>query len=262
MADSSTANYTRRLEEIVHQIKYPRNNRKKVMCQWPCLSFSLKIKKSDKTDKTEKNETPSFWRHAFSAAGLIGCCHWQEFFGTPFHTGDLPGDNILIVEDTYHQVISCDKNICTLQITDTTGSHKFPAMKRLTISKGYTFMLVYSVTSRQSVEELQPIYEKICQIKGTSAKMNYNVQEFSEELLNLEKEKKCSLQVDGKNSKQQQNKDKLRSKCSVILGTSLSSNCCVEVRSEFTQLHLHEFTYIVNIFEQIYIHSIMMEEKH
>uniref|UniRef100_A0A670ZT86 Uncharacterized protein n=1 Tax=Pseudonaja textilis TaxID=8673 RepID=A0A670ZT86_PSETE len=143
------------------------------------------------------------------------------------------GESSLVLY-TYHQVISCNKNI---QIRDTTGSHRFLAMKRLTISKAYAFMLVYSVTSKQSVEDLQPIYEKICQIKGiswilsgcltlamkwkcsfmeTSAKMNYNVQEFSEELLNLEKEKKCSLQVDGKNSKQQQNKDKLRSKCYVM----------------------------------------------
>lgn len=57
------------------------------------------------------------------------------------------------------QVISCNKNICTLQITDTTGSHQFPAMQRLSISKGHAFILVYSCTSRQSLEELRPIWE-------------------------------------------------------------------------------------------------------
>lgn len=59
------------------------------------------------------------------------------------------------------QVISCDKSVCTLQITDTTGSHQFPAMQRLSISKGHAFILVYSITSRQSLEELRPIYQQV-----------------------------------------------------------------------------------------------------
>ena len=63
-------------------------------------------------------------------------------------------------------MISCNKNICTLQITDTTGSHQFPAMQRLSISKGHAFILVYSVTSRQSLEELRPIWDVIREMKG------------------------------------------------------------------------------------------------
>ena len=54
-----------------------------------------------------------------------------------------------------HILISCNKNICTLQITDTTGSHQFPAMQRLSISKGHAFVLVYSITSKQSLQELR-----------------------------------------------------------------------------------------------------------
>ncbi|XP_069792428.1 GTP-binding protein Di-Ras2-like [Narcine bancroftii] len=172
-----------------------------------------------------------------------------------FVRGTFMETYIPTVEDTYRQVISCDKNICTLQITDTTGSHQFPAMQRLSISKGHAFILVYSVTSRQSVEELQPIYEQICQIKGnirnipimlvgnkqdetqreveasegealaskwmcsfmeTSAKLNHNVQELFQELLNLEKRRAMSLQVDGKKSKQQKKRDKLKGKCSLM----------------------------------------------
>ncbi|XP_051868153.1 GTP-binding protein Di-Ras2-like [Pristis pectinata] len=186
----------------------------------------------------------------FGAAGVGKSSLVLRFVRGTFRETYIP-----TVEDTYRQVISCDKNICTLQITDTTGSHQFPAMQRLSISKGHAFILVYSVTSRQSVEELQPIYEQICQIKGniqnipimlvgnkidetqreveategealatkwmcsfmeTSAKLNHNVQELFQELLNLEKRRAVSLQVDGKKSKQQKKRDKLKGKCSLM----------------------------------------------
>ncbi|XP_048858910.1 GTP-binding protein Di-Ras2-like [Brienomyrus brachyistius] len=170
-----------------------------------------------------------------------------------FVKGTFLESYIPTIEDTYRQVISCDKSICTLQITDTTGSHQFPAMQRLSISKGHAFILVYSITSRQSLEELKPIFEQICQIKGdvenipimlvgnkcdesqnrevemsdgeamskkwkcafmeTSAKTNHNVKELFQELLNLEKRRSVSLQIDGKKSKQRQQAEKLKSKC-------------------------------------------------
>lgn len=63
------------------------------------------------------------------------------------------------------QVISSNKSICTLQITDTAGSHQFPAMQRLSISKGHAFILVYSVCSKQSLEELRQIWALIKELK-------------------------------------------------------------------------------------------------
>ncbi|XP_063991607.1 GTP-binding protein Di-Ras2 [Diachasmimorpha longicaudata] len=83
-----------------------------------------------------------------------------------FVKGTFRESYIPTIEDTYRQVISCNKNICTLQITDTTGSHQFPAMQRLSISKGHAFILVYSVCSRQSLEELKPIWTVIRELKG------------------------------------------------------------------------------------------------
>ncbi|MBV98109.1 GTP-binding protein Di-Ras1, partial [Eschrichtius robustus] len=41
-----------------------------------------------------------------------------------FVKGTFRDTYIPTIEDTYRQVISCDKSVCTLQITDTTGSHQ------------------------------------------------------------------------------------------------------------------------------------------
>ena len=72
-----------------------------------------------------------------------------------------------------------------MQITDTAGSHQFPAMQRLSISKGeqkisrhfniylvyifsgHAFIMVFSISSRQSLEELKPVLELINEVKGS-----------------------------------------------------------------------------------------------
>ncbi|EDW15519.1 GTP-binding protein Di-Ras2 [Drosophila mojavensis] len=168
-----------------------------------------------------------------------------------FIKGTFRESYIPTIEDTYRQVISCNKNICTLQITDTTGSHQFPAMQRLSISKGHAFILVYSVCSKQSLEELRPIWELIKELKGdvnsipvmlvgnkcdestelrevsqmegqaqattwgisfmeTSAKTNHNVTELFQELLNMEKTRTVSLQLDTKKQKKQKKEKKCK----------------------------------------------------
>jgi GTPase SAR1 family protein len=70
------------------------------------------------------------------------------------------------IEDTYRHMITSNKMVFTLQITDTTGSHQFPAMQRLNIQKGHAFILVYSIVNRQSLEELKPIFRDIIDIKS------------------------------------------------------------------------------------------------
>jgi len=173
-----------------------------------------------------------------------------------FVQGTFRESYIPTVEDTYRQVISCDKNICTLQITDTAGSHQFPAMQRLNISKGHAFILVFSVTSRQSLEELKPIYNVIREVKSgetelipimlvgnkcdeessrevdasicenlskqwqcgymeASAKTNTNVKELFQALLEMEKRRNMSLQLDGKKTRSRFG-ERLKGKCGVM----------------------------------------------
>lgn len=82
-----------------------------------------------------------------------------------FVRGTFKDTYVPTIEDTYRQVISNNKVVCSLQVTDTTGSHQFPAMQRLNIQKGHAFVLVYSITNKQSLEELKPIYKDIVDIK-------------------------------------------------------------------------------------------------
>ncbi|XP_023328672.1 GTP-binding protein Di-Ras2 [Eurytemora carolleeae] len=97
----------------------------------------------------------------FGAGGVGKTSLVLRFIEGTFRDAYIP-----TIEDTYRKVISSNKAVCTLQITDTTGSHQFPAMQRLSISKGHAFILVYSISSRQSLEELKPILELIGEVKG------------------------------------------------------------------------------------------------
>ncbi|KFQ35050.1 GTP-binding protein Di-Ras1, partial [Mesitornis unicolor] len=118
-----------------------------------------------------------------------------------FVKGTFRDTYIPTIEDTYRQVISCDKSVCTLQITDTTGSHQFPALQRPPIS----------TREGEAVAK-----EWKCAFMETSAKMNYNVKELFQELLNLEKRRNVSLTIDGKRSSKQKRTDKIKGKCSVM----------------------------------------------
>ncbi|KAL6734451.1 hypothetical protein Aduo_004990 [Ancylostoma duodenale] len=107
----------------------------------------------------------SDYRVAVFGAGGVG----KSSIVQRFVKGTFSENYVPTIEDTYRQVISCNqKNVCTLQITDTTGSHQFPAMQRLSISKGHAFVLIYSVTSKQSLEELAPIVKTLMEVKGNS----------------------------------------------------------------------------------------------
>lgn len=101
----------------------------------------------------------------FGAGGVGKTSLVHRFINGSFNESYIP-----TIEDTYRKVISSNKAVCTLQITDTTGSHQFPAMQRLSISKGHAFVLVYSISSRQSLEELKPILELMNEVKKDLSK--------------------------------------------------------------------------------------------
>lgn len=195
-------------------------------------------------------EQSNDYRVAVFGAGGVG----KSSIVLRFVKGTFSENYIPTIEDTYRQVISCNKNnVCTLQITDTTGSHQFPAMQRLSISKGHAFVLVYSLTSKQSLEELKPILEMIKEVKGddgdvpvmlvgnkvdeesqrevskdlgsvvakkwgcgfveTSAKLDQNIKELFQQLLSMEKKRSLSLSMDDSKGKR---KSKSKKRCSIM----------------------------------------------
>lgn len=100
----------------------------------------------------------------FGAGGVGKTSLVLRFIHGTFRDAYIP-----TIEDTYRKVISSNNSICTMHITDTTGTQQFPAMQRLSISRGHAFILVFSVTSKQSLEELKNILEIVNDVKGDLA---------------------------------------------------------------------------------------------
>lgn len=63
--------------------------------------------------------------------------------------------------------MTSDNSVCTLQITDTGGSHCFPAMVRLAIERGQAFILVYAIDNRKTFENLKSFYNNIISVRKT-----------------------------------------------------------------------------------------------
>ena len=71
------------------------------------------------------------------------------------------------IEDSYKKTIEVDNKVFDLEILDTAGIAQFTAMRELYIKSGMGFLLVYSVTDRQSLNELMALREQVLRIKDT-----------------------------------------------------------------------------------------------
>ncbi|AET37636.1 Ras family GTPase RSR1 Ecym_1407 [Eremothecium cymbalariae DBVPG len=71
------------------------------------------------------------------------------------------------IEDSYRKSMEIDDKAFDLEILDTAGVAQFTAMRELYIKSGMGFLLVYSVTDRQSLGELMELREQILRIKDS-----------------------------------------------------------------------------------------------
>ncbi|KAJ5665534.1 uncharacterized protein N7477_007982 [Penicillium maclennaniae] len=69
------------------------------------------------------------------------------------------------IEDSYRKQIEVDGRQCILEILDTAGTEQFTAMRELYMKQGQGFLLVFSITSASSLNELSELREQIIRIK-------------------------------------------------------------------------------------------------
>ncbi|SCU82999.1 LADA_0C09120g1_1 [Lachancea dasiensis] len=69
------------------------------------------------------------------------------------------------IEDSYRRQVVLDGKVSVLDILDTAGQEEYSAMREQYMRTGEGFMLVYSVTSRTSFDELMTYYQQILRVK-------------------------------------------------------------------------------------------------
>eukprot|EP00008_Paramoeba_atlantica_P012531 CAMPEP_0201484482 /NCGR_PEP_ID=MMETSP0151_2-20130828/8668_1 /ASSEMBLY_ACC=CAM_ASM_000257 /TAXON_ID=200890 /ORGANISM="Paramoeba atlantica, Strain 621/1 / CCAP 1560/9" /LENGTH=193 /DNA_ID=CAMNT_0047868173 /DNA_START=14 /DNA_END=595 /DNA_ORIENTATION=+ len=69
------------------------------------------------------------------------------------------------IEDSYRKVAEIDGKTYQLEIMDTAGTETFTAMRDLYMKGGDGFVLVYSITSSNSLSEVSDIHDQIVRVK-------------------------------------------------------------------------------------------------
>eukprot|EP00743_Colponemidia_sp_Colp-15_P000793 GILK01000875.1.p1 GENE.GILK01000875.1~~GILK01000875.1.p1 ORF type:complete len:203 (+),score=40.74 GILK01000875.1:67-675(+) len=69
------------------------------------------------------------------------------------------------IEDNYRKQVVVDNDVALLDILDTAGQEEFSCMQDQWMREGRGFVLVYSITSRSSFEEMAIFREKILRVK-------------------------------------------------------------------------------------------------
>lgn len=74
-------------------------------------------------------------------------------------------------EDHLTHVVEHRGNMCVCLLVDTAGSDDFPAMRKLSVTKGNAFIVVYSIDDRKSFERAKKFVDEIKELKKQSAEV-------------------------------------------------------------------------------------------
>jgi small GTP-binding protein len=67
--------------------------------------------------------------------------------------------------DSYRKQCVIDEEVALLDVLDTAGQEEYSAMREQYMRTGEGFLLVYSITSRQSFEEITTFQQQILRVK-------------------------------------------------------------------------------------------------
>lgn len=96
----------------------------------------------------------------FGSGGVGKSCLTMQFVqGIFMHRYDPT------IEDVYKKTVEIDGKQFSLEILDTAGTEEFSAMRDLYVKNGQGFILVYSITSQATFNDLEEFYERILRIK-------------------------------------------------------------------------------------------------
>nr|QHW16303.1 ras family GTPase [Aureobasidium melanogenum] len=69
------------------------------------------------------------------------------------------------IEDSYRKQCVIDDEVALLDVLDTAGQEEYSAMREQYMRTGEGFLLVYSITSQQSFEEIKTFQQQILRVK-------------------------------------------------------------------------------------------------
>ena len=137
----------------------------------------------------------------------------SNYFAEDYHSGNE--------EDSYRKQESIDDEYGLLEILDTTNYQDFRILKNDWISDNHGFLIIYSITSRSSFEQVSALIEQVMRVKE------------ADRLPMILVGNKCDLEMDRKVS-YQEGQDLARSFRSSFKETSAKT--CVNVQDAFFDL--------------------------
>ncbi|XP_042220061.1 ras-related protein M-Ras-like isoform X3 [Homarus americanus] len=118
--------------------------------------------------KPPSDKLPTFKLVVVGDGGVGKSALTIQFFQRLFVTDYDP-----TIEDSYIQHTEVDAQWCILDVLDTAGQEEFSAMREQYMRKGDGFMLVYSVTDKQSYENIPHFYTQILRVKDRRVLESY-----------------------------------------------------------------------------------------